>query len=244
MLFNKKTLVLLSSLLLTNVAQADLVTGDWISEGDSQVTIDTDTGVEWLKLNNTSGMSVNQVIAELGSDGDFEGWRLPTESEVQTLIETVLPQLSWNGIGESTVYSSGAYRGYADIFRSWLGTSSYVFSGDGSANRRYWYSYGNYVDSNGQVKLTGTYRYQKYTWGKYDHSATMHDNYYPQDFTMDSTNSTRGVFLVSDGGVTLSSINDPMLNVNNPNSPAKVSTPFAFGLTMLIGMAAIRRRKK
>lgn len=244
MLFNKKTLVLLSSLLIANVAQADLVTGDWISEGDSQVTIDTATGVEWLKLNNTSGMSVNQVIAELGRDGDFEGWRLPTESEVQTLIETVLPQFSWNGIGESTVYSSSAYRGYADTFRSWLGTSGYTFSGDGSANRKSWYSFGKYLDSNGQVMQTGSYRYQKYTWGKYEHTASLYDEYYNSDTTIDSISSDRGVFLVSDGGVTLSSINDPTLNVNNPNSPAKVSTPFAFGTALLIGMAAVRRRKK
>lgn len=60
---------------------------------------------------------------------------------------------------------------------------------------------------------------------------------------MDHASSDFGVYLVSDGGVTLSSINDPTLNQNNPNSPAKLSVPGAIAALGLAGLFGWRRRK-
>jgi hypothetical protein len=247
---NKKVASLLGLLLLSNAAQAELVAGDWLSEGDSQVTIDTDTGIEWLKLNNTSGMSVNQVIAELGRDGDFEGWRLPTSEEVQALIETVLPTHTWNDASTTTHYS---YKGYGqksstDYAKTWIEVLGYT-NETPTPTTANWaietHSYGLHVEDDGGVAMTGVLWQQSHNRGNDYYTTLLFDDWVNSNFDMDWTNGNRlGVFLVSDGGVTLSSINDPSININNPNSPAKVSTPFAFGTILVIGMASVRRRKK
>lgn len=52
-----------------------------------------------------------------------------------------------------------------------------------------------------------------------------------------------GYFLVSDGGVTLSSIQDPTLNANNANSPYNVSESLGMASFLLGGLAFARRKK-
>ena len=60
-------------------AQAALVAlGDY--------TTDTDTGLDWLDLDLTLGMSFNQVNAELGTGGLFEGWQVATLDQAQTFL--------------------------------------------------------------------------------------------------------------------------------------------------------------
>jgi hypothetical protein len=60
-------------------AQATLVAlGDY--------TTDTDTGMDWLDLDLTLGMSFNQVNAELGAGGLFEGWQVATLDQAHTFL--------------------------------------------------------------------------------------------------------------------------------------------------------------
>ena len=233
----KRILVALTSVLMMSAANAGLVHGDWKTSGDNRVTIDLDTGVEWLKLNNTKNMSVNQVLAQLGDGGSFDGWRLPTSDEVQNMVETILPEFSFNE-GQTT-YSSGSYRGYTDRWRSWMGTVNYYLTGDGSSNNRYWYSYGLHVEDDGEVNMSGTFRRQKW-YRKYTHWATIYEDY--GSYSMDHTSTNVGIYLVSDGGVTLSSINDPTLNAANPNSPANLSVPGAVAALGIAGLFGWRRR--
>lgn len=63
---------------------------------------------------------------------------------------------------------------------------------------------------------------------------------------VEDTYHTAGVYLVSDGGTTLSSINDPSININNPKAPinmADVSAPVGLATAgVLMLMLGARRR--
>ena len=49
-------------------------------------TTDTDTGLDWLDLDLTLGMSFNQVNAELGAGGLFEGWQVVTQGQAHKYL--------------------------------------------------------------------------------------------------------------------------------------------------------------
>ena len=55
-----------------------------IANGD--FTTDTDTGLDWLDHSVTAGLSFNQVTAELGAGGLFEGWQVATLDQAQTYL--------------------------------------------------------------------------------------------------------------------------------------------------------------
>ncbi len=50
-------------------------------------TTDTDTGLKWLDLTATQGLSYNYVSSQMGEGGAFEGWRYATLNEVITFFE-------------------------------------------------------------------------------------------------------------------------------------------------------------
>ncbi|MEO0425190.1 MAG: hypothetical protein AAF184_22835 [Pseudomonadota bacterium] len=65
-------------------AHADLVSED--SEfGTDTITLDTDTGLSWLDWSVTLGQSFDEVTAQLGPGGTYEGFRFATNAEVETL---------------------------------------------------------------------------------------------------------------------------------------------------------------
>ena len=49
------------------------------------LTLDTDTGLKWLDLTLSVFRSYNNVAANLGPGGDFEGYRIATETEILSL---------------------------------------------------------------------------------------------------------------------------------------------------------------
>jgi hypothetical protein len=51
--------------------------------------LDTITGLEWLNLTFSQGLSANQVLAQLGGDGTFSGFRYATTSEFSGLVNEV-----------------------------------------------------------------------------------------------------------------------------------------------------------
>ena len=55
-----------------------------IANGD--FTTDTDTGLDWLDHSVTAGLSFNQVTAELGAGGLFEGWQVATLDQAHTFL--------------------------------------------------------------------------------------------------------------------------------------------------------------
>ena len=81
------TLVFGICLLGLDVSQvhASLTEVDSPIYGPASLTRDTATGLEWLDLTQTVNLSFNQVSAELGKGGDFEGFRYATLDEIRNL---------------------------------------------------------------------------------------------------------------------------------------------------------------
>ena len=63
-------------------AQAAYVSIDRSSVGDGQITLDTVSNLEWLDLDQTKPLSVNEAIADFSGDG----WRGATFADVNGLI--------------------------------------------------------------------------------------------------------------------------------------------------------------
>jgi len=64
-------------------ASAELLSMDWQTTGDNLLTQDTMSGLQWLDLTETYGSPVGTVSAELGTGGQFEGFRFATDAEVE-----------------------------------------------------------------------------------------------------------------------------------------------------------------
>ncbi len=83
------------AVLATSFTSADasyLSSQDWNTAGDGLLTLDSNTGSLWLDLSVTRGLSYNYVISQLGTGGDFEGFRVATTTEVQHLFaDAALP---------------------------------------------------------------------------------------------------------------------------------------------------------
>ena len=79
--FYQKLVFLMSVLMLSFSANAALSVMDLRSAGDGALTYDDNSGLYWLDLTETAGMSYSQVSAQLGAGGSFEGWRYATVAE-------------------------------------------------------------------------------------------------------------------------------------------------------------------
>jgi len=64
--------------------EAGLVSVDDAFFGTDSVTLDTDTGLEWLDLLPSTNCSFNQVATNTCKAGGFAGWRHATEPEIRT----------------------------------------------------------------------------------------------------------------------------------------------------------------
>lgn len=244
---------------LSTSAHAAMQKGDWISSGDNKVAVDTDTGLEWLTLDNTKGKSISEVVSQLGAGGQYAGWRLPTESEVFELTKKMYGSMIGH-INTDTSYNSDivwAWKGdgrqqalfnYFDL----MGLTKYVQGRDQyGANYSYW-SYGIHLNDNpgtgnqsSEVLFSGAYSFR---------SINSRDHFYAytglsgSTYTKDFKDLNTGVYLVSDGGLTLSSKLDPTLNIKNPQAPinqaAPVSVSMSFGGLLLFLLPLSRLFRK
>ena len=197
--------------------------------GDAKATLHRATGIEWLDLTETRNYSINQIESLLASDtpNAFTGWRFALNSEVETMMAAFFSGYAHDGT-QSTVREHEATNpmyDFADLF------------GDGSRSVNY--TLGKYIDENDSVALAGSYVNSSV------YSILYGTEYRAAGYSRSST--PYGVFLVSDGGVTLSSINDPTLNARNPNSPSATNVSVG-GVSMLglmcLGAGAWTRRRK
>jgi hypothetical protein len=234
----KATLIATVLLLSAASAQASLVETDWNNLGDGLATLDTDTGIEWLDLTQTLGMSINQAEGLLGST--FDGWRLPTGAEVTQMMVNAFPsvasQTQWINTGG---FTNDVTDNEAGVFRGMFGVTYTSSDFD--------YSWGMFKNDSNIPHPSGntfTVLLSGVSDSKIDNLVTPYSNAsLVNDYNY--SHSSRAVYLVSDGGTTVSSILDPSLNANNPNAPetANVSAPI---LTSLLGFGllgfATRRR--
>ncbi|MEG3764938.1 hypothetical protein [Alteromonas sp. 14N.309.X.WAT.G.H12] len=212
---------------------AEYTSTDWVSEGDGLITVDSSTGLEWLDLSETIGMSISDVQEELEEGGLFYGWRLPTYEEVYALTTGIYGQLTDVIYGESYYEKDSVIRDETEqeVFETWfslfgeirnedLGNAGHVFS-----------SLGFHLDEDGNVVRSGLL-YQT-TNVAYDtlELSIGHDI----GFTEDSSSSNQGVFLVSDGGMALTA---------EEETATVVSAPFVGSFSGIVLLLLGRRLKK
>ncbi|APD91958.1 hypothetical protein BM525_18930 (plasmid) [Alteromonas mediterranea] len=206
-------------------AHADFVHTDWLTEGDEKATLHEETGIEWLKVDNTLGMSIDEVLAETGEGALYDGWRLPTAQEVLGYWEAIFEGSSVLDDPQGGRYTYSAYTPQAQGWVEFTGLST-------SSPIR---SYGMGYRLDGQVSFFGISRTSSSTSYWNGHEA----------YDEATVNQYAGVLLVSDGGVTLSSINDPMLNTNNANAPVNnVGAPLTGVALSMAGFLALSTRRK
>lgn len=214
-------------------ANAKLIATDWQAEGDSLATLDEATGIEWLDLTQTKRMSINQVEGLLSST--FSGWRLPTRSEVTEMMMTAFTSqaITLQGAG-AWQFTGSTLNNQADNFRALFGKTYSNASSD--------YSRGLFKNDIGEsISVIQS--------GVSDTINNSHLTLYSSSAVTNNINYSHvsfGVYLVSDGGTTFSSINNPLLNANNANAPinAPISVPLpATVLLMGLGLTGLVRRK-
>jgi hypothetical protein len=227
----KKIMMGSAILMFTLSAQAEFLSTDWKVAGDSKATLDTESGLEWLKFTQTK--TSQYTIASMDGytqDGQvFEGWRLPTSNEVTAYLDRLVDfsrAQTWNE-SNTHLYLTvnnhdpliSAAAGHLGVVKTstWDRLSQGVFS---------------YVNESGTQRVTAMELRDKHVF--YGGSMVFGGVGSPS-MTYKPANS--GVFLVSDGGTTLTSINDP--SINTVPSDVPVGSMFAFGLLLL----AFPRRK-
>jgi hypothetical protein len=238
----KITVAATLSLAMMGSASAEYMSLDWQEEGDELAFLDVDAGLEWLKLTETAGLSLNDVQAELGVGGIYEGWRLATVDEVESITEDLTGYAESGSVRYETIYSKTAHVitdfvnlfGWVDIDVS--GTSWYT---------EYDYkSYGLYLDD-GVVNMAGVRHLADPKSTTTTHySSYAYNNYEYEGYSEDYSGVTYAVYLVGDGGATLTTQANMSLVENNPNAAINNVPVFTFGASLLaMGIAGFRKRK-
>jgi hypothetical protein len=210
-------------------ANADLIATDWQATGDSLATLDEATGIEWLDLTQTAGISINQAEGLLNST--FAGWRLPTRSEVTQMMTTAFASQAATLQGVvGGGFTNSLLDNEADNFRSLFGITHQSIDYDYSAGL-----FKNNVGTSNPLLMSGALDDPSNDFLQLFSNTNIVSDY-------SYSNVSYGVYLVSDGGTTLSSIANPSLNANNVNAPNSVPLP-ATALLMGLGLAGLARRK-
>lgn len=198
--------IAIATVFMSAQAQAAFTTTNWKSNGDGFATLDQSTGLEWLDISRTAFWTPGQVLSAMNTGGSLAGWRLPTPSEVTTMMNNWFAQ-SWSGFGITH------YSGYPSSVINFYNTFGVTRAIGESSNGHRW-GVGFYFNG---TTMSGAGVYHRNSWGDQSGQAWVND---PTSYTAASgAMDGAGMFLVSDGGLTLSSKNDPSLNVANPNSP-------------------------
>ena len=66
-----------------------LLSKDDIFFGSGAITLDTDTGLEWLDVSLSTNRSYADVSAQFGQEGDYFGFRHATEPEISVLFDSL-----------------------------------------------------------------------------------------------------------------------------------------------------------
>lgn len=221
------------ALSLSLPASAAFVYTDWKASGDNKAVLDTDTGIEWLRLDSVDNKSMAQIKSELSTV--YAGWRLPTNAEVEAMMTSMYAGYNM----QITTYTTrtGVYRTGANNFGNLFG----------NGYKSQAHHVGIYYDEDGLLRFTGAYLNEG---GAYTitYGLEMNNNVGENQVL---SYYRAGAFLVSDGGTTLSSLNDPFLNVNNPNAPVNqpeaptdVNAPLSASAGLLFLALGFRRFKR
>jgi hypothetical protein len=161
-----------------------------------------------LSVTLTKGKTLATITSLL--ETQYQGWSIASSSDVETLYTNVFTNENFSAKTSVTTSDNQTLSQIVD-FKNKFGVTASP------------HTYGLYAKDDGTGTLLGgishTYRIE------YELLRSNDFNY---------SSSRYGVFLINDGGVTLSSINDPSLNINNANAPVNNATsvplPATFGL--------------
>lgn len=93
-----------------------------IDSADSNFTIDTESGLDWLDVTASVGQSYYDVSGQLGSGGSYEGWRYATNDEVESLVA----HASNIAVGSADLSEKDGYS-FADVLIPLMGSTSDTF---------------------------------------------------------------------------------------------------------------------
>jgi len=120
-LFKSLLGVACATMLTFGQAHAEFVHQDYASSGDNLVTYQTETNLQWLSLTVTSGMTIEEVLAQTVAGGRFDGWRLATDREVESLLSAMYPSKSFTDDVVNQRHTTTATRTEADMWINWFG---------------------------------------------------------------------------------------------------------------------------
>ena len=231
---NKKILIAAMLGFFSLSANAELQSVDLYKSGDGLVTIDTDTGIEWMDLSVVSNqLTYNEKISLLGED-EFKGWRLPTSLEVTSMLRSHFDgfnHITNSGWVDDSNALSRELRGLILNYISLFGYSCI----NGKTNE----ASAMFLDENGDLDIFVT----RYSVSNRD-PLMLGLNYAAPFIGKDTVQVTFSTFFVSDGGASFSSKLDPTINENNANARySDVPVSFTFGGLLLAGLAFFRKRK-
>lgn len=202
---------------------------DWSVAGDKKATLDTDSGLTWLKLGNTVGKSVSAVESLLSTT--YKGWRLPTSTEVEQMMNNFFTY-SFNA--GATTYSWASHNAQVNNFRLLMGSARYEYD-NMYHSHRYW-AYGMYrsndcASGDSCVQMSGTFQRSTSNAGGQSYDFKIYEDYVAAVQTDTYADVYRGVWLVK--------ADEPI-----PEQPSVVSSPlFGFGAFLLPLLLILRTRR-
>lgn len=237
----KKTLIAAALGLFSLNSQAHLIQGDWLSEGDGLSILDTYSGVEWLKLTETKGMSVPDVLA----NDKYSGWSVANYYNVEKLFKNnisynkeniPLEERHYSSVDDEDRYflSGRNTEGWTNSLISLLGITKTTSSYSGAFLDRT--SYG-LIAGVGLARVSLTEKTYSNS-GRYEEEfvySVDRNGSYDENIKLPYS----GVFLFNTGGVTVSSLSTPNYNVALNDVPLENAS---FALLPFL-MLAFRKRK-
>lgn len=200
----KRTLLALGLLSVFGQANAALIEADWKNKGDNLAFYDTENDITYLDLSQTLNLSIDDVTSALSTS--FSGWRLPTESELDTLFSSLIG----NASGQKTIDSTdgGPKTTYTEVDESLVQNLASISGGFTEENTDYFddgsfvetlKTYGFFTNDLGHTAFYGT-------WLSYWNDGS--ENYTTMKFDLGSSNPNlktgfHGVYLVQNGQLEL-----------------------------------------
>ena len=129
--------------MLSNSANAAVITSDWKSVSDQLITRDTVSGLDWLNLTETNNMSYTAVNSQLSSGGIFEGWRYATNDEVVFLWNNFSidlsprPEFSVDGLDPGLIEASSFLGNIMNEYASGYIAGLLGYTSDSISNNRH-----------------------------------------------------------------------------------------------------------